>query len=156
MRPAWSSFYFYCVFRPENSTLAWSNIKGDLEIWIWGFQNGGVFEYMVTPRPSYSGRSRVGYPNVYSIGTHTQTHKHFGFSTYMERKLHTLLMCAVCLWKEANSLHVLLAKHCGKPLHFPSKNIPSVVHFYPNRWSMLVLSEPSQGGEMWKKKGEVV
>ena len=36
------------------------------------------------------------------------------------------------------------------------KNIPSVVHFYPNRWSMLVLSEPSQGGEMWQKKGEVV
>ena len=36
------------------------------------------------------------------------------------------------------------------------KNFPSVVHFYTNRWSMLVLSEPSQGGKMWKKKGEVV
>ena len=66
---------------------------------------------------------RVGYPNVYSIGTHTHTHKHFGFSACMERKLHTLLMCTVCLWKEANSLHVLLAKHCRKPKHFPSKKI---------------------------------
>ena len=71
----------------------------------------------------------------------------------MERKLHTLLMCTVCLWKEANSLHVLLVKHCGKPHHFPSKkNIPSVVHFYTNRWSMLVLSEPSQGGENVEEK----
>ena len=58
---------------------------------------------------------RVGYPNVYSIGTHTHTHKHFGFSACMERKLHTLLMCTVCLWKEANCLHLLLAKHCSKP-----------------------------------------
>ena len=33
---------------------------------------------------------RVGYPNLYSIGTHTHTHKHFGFSACMKRKLHTL------------------------------------------------------------------
>ena len=62
-------------------------------------------------------------------------------------------MCTVYLWMEANCLHVLLAKHCGKPHHFPSKkNIPSVIHFYPNRWSMLVLSEPSQGGKCGRKK----
>ena len=65
---------------------------------------------------------RVGYPNLYSIGTHTHTHKHFGFSACMERKLHTLLMCTVCLWKEASCLHLLLAKHCGRPHHFSSKN----------------------------------
>ena len=32
------------------------------------------------------------------------------------------------------------------------KNIPSVVQFYPNRWSMLVLSEPSQGGNVEEKR----
>ena len=67
--------------------------------------------------------NRVGYPNVDSIGTHTHTHKQFGFSACIERKLHTLFMCTVCLWREANCLHVLLAKHCGKPHHFPSKKI---------------------------------
>ena len=65
----------------------------------------------------------LGYPNVCSIGTHTHTHKHFGFYACMEGKLHTLLMCTVCLWKEANCLHVLPAKHCSKPHHFPSKKI---------------------------------
>ena len=66
-------------------------------------------------------KASLGYPNVYSIGTHTHTHKHFGFSACIERKLHTLQMCTVCLWKEANCLHLLLAKHCSKPHHFPSK-----------------------------------
>jgi len=32
------------------------------------------------------------------------------------------------------------------------KNIPSVVLFYSNRWSMLVLSEPSQGGNVEEKR----
>ena len=98
----------------------------------------------------------VGYPNVCSIGTHTHTHKHFGFSACMERKLHTLFMCTVCLWKEANCLHVLPAKHSGKPHHFPSKKYSFCSSLLSQQMEYAGTFWAISGGEMWKKKGEVV
>ena len=63
-----------------------------------------------------------------------------------------------CLFMEGSQLFTCFASQTQwqTPSLSFQKNIPSVVHFYTNRWSMLVLSQPSQRGEMWKKKGEVV
>ena len=65
-------------------------------------------------------------------------------------------MCTVWLWKKANCLHICQPNTAANLITFLPKKIPSVVHFYANRQSMLVLSEPCQGGKCERKKGEVV
>ena len=59
-----------------------------------------------------------------------------------------------CLFMEGSQLFTCFASQTQwqTPSLSFQKNIPSVVHFYPNRWSMLVLSEPSQGGKCERKK----
>ena len=96
----------------------------------------------------------LGYPNVYSIGTHTHTQTFWFLCLYRKKTAHPLDV--YCLFMEGSQLFTSFASQTLQqtPSLSFQKNIPSVVHFYPNRWSMLVLSEPSQGGKMWEKKGE--
>ena len=83
----------------------------------------------------------------------THTHKHFGFSACMERKLQTLFMCTVCLWKEANYLHLLLAKHFSKPHHFPSKKIFLLQFtFIPTDGVCWYFLSHLRGGKCGRKK----
>ena len=84
---------------------------------------------------------RLQYRHTYS---HTWT---FWFlCLYRKKTAHPLDV--YCLFMEGSQLFTCFASQTlwQTPSLSFQKNIPSVVHFYPNRWSMLVLSEPSQGG----------
>ena len=62
-------------------------------------------------------------------------------------------MCTVCLWKEANCLHVLLAKHCSKPHHFPSKKLFLLQFtFFPTDGVCWYFLSHLRGGKCGRKK----
>ena len=84
--------------------------------------------------------------------TYSHTYTFWFFCLYGKKTAHPFDV--YCLFIEGSQLFTCFASQTlgQTPSLSFQKNIPSVVHFYPNRWSMLVLFEPSQGGKCGRKK----
>ena len=94
---------------------------------------------------------------TFTVQAHILTHLNILVFLLVQKENCTPFRCVLFVYGRKPTVYMFCQPNTvANPITFLPKNIPSVVHFYPNRWSMLVLSEPSQGGKMWKKKGEVV